>query len=388
MENQRATNTSTTQPSRAKKFGAALAGLAIVGATVVTGTGTAGAIVNGTEATTTPWQVSLQSGGEHFCGGSIINATTIVTAAHCLEGETARDMTIRAGVLDRTDSGGQDRPVAELISHPQYERTELGDIAIVRLAEPLNLGGSVQAIAPATADDVANATTATVTGWGAVSEDGDDSSTLLSATVPLVSDSACQVQLGIDAAAELCAGGTGTDSCYGDSGGPLVITTEDGPRLAGVVSWGDECGGATPGVYADVPTYTNFIATGQASTTSAPAQQQDAVEDDFQDGEFDDSDVDDSDVDFDDRTDEEWDAFMAELDDEEYFDDMTDEEWDAFLAELDDEEYFDEDNDWDDNHFEDGHFEDGDWEDSDWEDGDFEDGDWDQEDAAEYCDHS
>lgn len=30
-----------------------------------------------------PYQISLQRRGQHFCGGSIINPTTIVTAAHC-----------------------------------------------------------------------------------------------------------------------------------------------------------------------------------------------------------------------------------------------------------------------------------------------------------------
>jgi len=85
------------------------------------------------------------------------------------------------------------------------------------------------------------------------------SNQLLEATVPLVSDAACAF-LGIDAATEACAGGTGTDSCYGDSGGPLTIIGADGtPKLAGVVSWGEECGGTAPGVYADVPGLAGFI---------------------------------------------------------------------------------------------------------------------------------
>ena len=30
-----------------------------------------------------PYQISLRRNDQHFCGGSIINPTTIVSAAHC-----------------------------------------------------------------------------------------------------------------------------------------------------------------------------------------------------------------------------------------------------------------------------------------------------------------
>lgn len=46
-----------------------------------------------------PFIVSLQQGGRHFCGASLLNANTIVTAAHCAEGQTASSLTIRAGSL-------------------------------------------------------------------------------------------------------------------------------------------------------------------------------------------------------------------------------------------------------------------------------------------------
>ena len=32
-----------------------------------------------------PWQVSLQIGGAHFCGGIILDNFTILSAAHCFQ---------------------------------------------------------------------------------------------------------------------------------------------------------------------------------------------------------------------------------------------------------------------------------------------------------------
>lgn len=250
--------------SRLAAFGTAI----LAGALLFSG-GSAGAIVNGTptEVSSAPWQVSLQDGQGSYCGGSIIDATTIVTAAHCVEGEGPAGTTIRAGVTNSNSTSGQDVDVVSITPHPDYAQSEVGDIAVIKLSEPLTFNSMVQPIELATATELAAATEATVTGWGATSEGGGGSpDQLLSATVPFVDDASCDLALGIDAAAEVCAGGTGTDSCYGDSGGPLVIETASGPKLAGVVSWGDQCGADTPGVYAEVPNYVDFLATGSVAS--------------------------------------------------------------------------------------------------------------------------
>lgn len=58
-------------------------------------------IVGGTTASAGdfPFIVSIQQGGSHFCGGSLLNANTVLTAAHCAVGQSASSLQIRAGSL-------------------------------------------------------------------------------------------------------------------------------------------------------------------------------------------------------------------------------------------------------------------------------------------------
>jgi hypothetical protein len=69
-------------------------------------------IINGEQIpiTTTPWQVGLVNAGskdvfaDQFCGGSIIGASWILTAAHCVDDLTPKQLSIVSGIssLPRT----------------------------------------------------------------------------------------------------------------------------------------------------------------------------------------------------------------------------------------------------------------------------------------------
>jgi len=56
-------------------------------------------IIGGTNATVGawPWQVGLQYNGFLFCGGTIVDPTTVITAAHCVEYLSPSALSVKVG---------------------------------------------------------------------------------------------------------------------------------------------------------------------------------------------------------------------------------------------------------------------------------------------------
>ncbi|NUP09797.1 MAG: trypsin-like serine protease [Polyangiaceae bacterium] len=233
-------------------------------------------IVGGVQTTIEdrPWQISLQtSGGSHFCGGTIIGASWVVTANHCLEGTSASSLRVVAAATNRNGSGGQIRKVSQIVRAAGYVTPEQGkDVALLQLTTPLDLTDpGAKAIPYATATTVAAGRTdpgimATVSGWGSLSS-GSSSlpSNLQTVDVPLVSNAAADQAYPENITADQLGAGLigigGKDSCQGDSGGPLVVPNgQGGVVLAGVVSWGYGCAAPQyPGMYARVSSFASWI---------------------------------------------------------------------------------------------------------------------------------
>ncbi len=233
-------------------------------------------IVGGTQTTieNRPWQISLQStGGSHFCGGTIIGATWIVTANHCVEGTSASQLRVVAAATNRNGSGGQIRNVSQIVRYAGYVDPEHGkDIALLKLSSALDLTDpGTQAIPYATSTTVADGRTdpgiiGTVSGWGTLSSGSSSMpSNLQTVDVPIVSntqaDQAYPESITADQLAAGLIGIGGKDSCQGDSGGPFVVPGPDGSViLAGVVSWGYGCAAPQyPGMYARVSSFATWI---------------------------------------------------------------------------------------------------------------------------------
>ncbi|MCH8569158.1 MAG: trypsin-like serine protease [Balneolales bacterium] len=232
-----------------------------------------------------PWMVALVTqAGAQYCGGTIIDAEWILTAAHCI-GNSAF---IRAGVTNRNDTNGQDRQAVQIINHPDYVSVTSGDdISLLRLAEPLDLSDpNVEAIWISTQmhHDLGyedEGVMSTITGWGRLFSGGPSPAILQVAQVPIVSNEQAQEgypneTISDDMLAAGLWGEGGVDACQGDSGGPLVIPDPDAPLgvvLAGITSWGYGC--ASPvymGMYARVSYFEDWIAENSGLTFPGPGE--------------------------------------------------------------------------------------------------------------------
>lgn len=224
-------------------------------------------IVGGTTATRGAWpfMVGLFSAGSgalpgrFFCGGTLIHSNWVVTAGHCLFGETASGVVVGIGLHDlSTDSGtGEFKTISRIIMHPSYNDSTLAnDIALIELSSASTSGTP---ILPYSGSSSYEGITNTTIGWGLTSEGGSISNILRQVDLPVVSSTTCGVN-----STQLCAGFAqgGKDSCQGDSGGPFVSGTGSNAILIGITSSGEGC--ARPnsyGIWTRASSYNSFIYT-------------------------------------------------------------------------------------------------------------------------------
>lgn len=218
-----------------------------------------------------PWQVSVRrstNGGRHFCGGTVLDAKTILCAAHCFPDKYVDGIYVMAGETNRYR--GENIAVSQALFYnaaPWNKDTMDNDIVILKLAKPLALGGNIQpACLPSPGFVPHDGSQCMVSGWGALASGNRDLPTILQwVTVPIVNQNTCdnnyRSYYGITSNM-ICAGYSqgGQDSCQGDSGGPFVCLENGTPVVTGIVSFGIGCArGDKPGVYTYVPRYLNWI---------------------------------------------------------------------------------------------------------------------------------
>eukprot|EP00071_Canis_lupus_P032111 XP_022265668.1 serine protease 56 isoform X2 [Canis lupus familiaris] len=201
-----------------------------------------------------PWLVRLHLGGQPLCGGVLVAASWVLTAAHCFAGapnELLWTVTLAEGPRGEQ---AEEVPVNRILPHPKFDpRTFHNDLALVQLWTPVSRAGAVRPVClPQGPREPPAGTACAIAGWGALFEDGPEAEAVREARVPLLSADTCKRALGpeLHPSSMLCAGylAGGIDSCQ-----PREV-------LYGVTSWGDGCGEpGKPGVYTRVAVFRDWL---------------------------------------------------------------------------------------------------------------------------------
>lgn len=225
------------------------------------------------------FQVALLSASEpsdwnaQFCGGTLIAARFVVTAAHCVDfitNPSQIQVLVGTQVLSTTTtSNGTRINVTNITIRSDWDPgTFDNDAAVLELETPTS--GIPFATLLSRTDEATLAPTrgrTWVSGWGQTESAPAFPTELQHVAIRFIGRITCNKPASYNGDITLrmtCAGvmAGGKDSCQGDSGGPLVVNNANGARrtLAGIVSWGIGCAEPNlPGIYTRVPVFRTWI---------------------------------------------------------------------------------------------------------------------------------
>ena len=210
----------------------------------------------------------------HFCGGSLIDPNSVLTAAHCVKGTPNQPLRVVVGRTALSSGQGETRRVSRISIHPRYNgfTTLTYDAAVLTLENPVR---NIAPIRPAGIGQNALENTGRlvmIAGWGNTikqpangSNGGNYPDRMRKARVPIVSDARARDAYGprYVGALMVAAGREGKDACDGDSGGPMFGTIAGRRYQVGITSFGRGCGArGYPGAYTEVNAFAvrRFIA--------------------------------------------------------------------------------------------------------------------------------
>ena len=226
-----------------------------------------------------PWQAMLCSPNQgQYCGGALVSADCIITAAHCVVRQRDYIQSIsvwlgrRCGNCSASDTQGNQQcsKPRSIVVHPQFnESTMDNDIAVMKLKQPASL--HCARVLPICLPDQARDgpyfrahRQGLVTGWGRLNSTVKRSTCLQKGHVRLASSRVCSIRnSGYSITSTMMCATDNNGACEENSGGPLVVKNRQyGDRyvLAGIASWGIGCGEANQlGVYTSVLSHVDWV---------------------------------------------------------------------------------------------------------------------------------
>ncbi|XP_017028981.1 brachyurin [Drosophila kikkawai] len=233
-----------------------------------------GRIISGSQASAGqfPWQVILKRDewDDLLCGGSVISAKWVLTAAHCAYGHSS--LFLIFGTIELNDDTAQNMTSTTFFVHPNYNDKMNNDVALIQLPQALVFSSSIQPISLVTASQKSNnfvGTAAVVAGYGLMDDEYlDYSQTLMYARVTVIDNNECLPIYGASVVLDstLCAQGSDGSNmsiCSGDSGGPLITYNSSTGQWQqiGINSFvaEDQCTAGYPSGYVRLTSFLDFI---------------------------------------------------------------------------------------------------------------------------------
>ncbi|KAM6168038.1 LOW QUALITY PROTEIN: myeloblastin-like [Erethizon dorsatum] len=127
------------------------------------------------EAHARPYMASVQVDGRHLCGGVLVAAQWVLSAAHCLEEENSKvQVLLGAHSLSQPEPSKRLYDVSRSVPHPDSSPDTIDhDLLLLQLSQKAVLGPAVRPLPLQREDrDVAPGTLCDVAGWGVVTHSG------------------------------------------------------------------------------------------------------------------------------------------------------------------------------------------------------------------------